>query len=110
MYGGMGLPDCLPDCLATVDEVFARVSALLQDGRKYLCATPSMTAADVTFASLAYPLVLPAEKERVFLSWDDALPEPFRAEVALRRGSPAGQFALRLYREDRHAAYTPPEA
>ena len=51
-----------------VDEVFDRVSALLKDGRKYLCGTPAMTAADVTFAALAYPLVLSTEKAAVFVS------------------------------------------
>lgn len=102
MYSGMGLPDGLPGFIATVDEAFARVSALLSDGRKYLCGTPHMTAADITFASLAYPLVLPAEKAAVFVSWDDWLPEGFRAEVRRRRETAAGQFVLRLYEEERH--------
>merc|ERR1712096_218059 len=94
MYGGMGLPGGLPGFIAAVDEVFDRVSALLQDGRKYICGTPEMTAADITFASLAYPLVLPEEKAAVFVSWGDELPEGFRAEVGRRRETPAGQFVL----------------
>ena len=102
MYGGMGLPDGLPGFVATVDEVFARVSSLLADGRKYICATPQMTAADLTFAALAYPLVLPEEKAGVFMSWSDTLPEGFRTEVRKRRESAAGQFVLRLYKEERH--------
>ena len=102
MYNGMGLSGGVDEFLATVDEVFARVCNLLKDGRKYLCGTPSMTAADVTFAALAYPLVLPEEKARVFVSWGDDLPAAFRAEVRRRRESPAGQFVLRLYSEERH--------
>ena len=102
MYGGLGLPDGLPGFLATVDEVFERVSTLLKDGRKYLCNTPSMSAADVTFAALAYPLVLPEEKASVFVSWGDDLPEGFRNEVRRRRETLAGQFELRLYKEERH--------
>ena len=102
MLSGMELPDGLPGFIAAVDEVFARVSALLKDGRNYVCGTPEMTAADITFAALAYPLVLPEEKAAVFVSWDDELPEGFRAEVHRRRQTPAGQFVLRLYKEERH--------
>jgi glutathione S-transferase len=54
----MGLPEGLPGFVAAVDKAFDRASALLKDGRKYICGTPQMTAADVTFASLAYPLIL----------------------------------------------------
>ena len=103
MYSGMGLPEGLPGCIATVDEVFARVSGLLKDGRKYICGTPEITAADVTFASLAYPLILPEEKAAVFVSWDDKLPQGFRNEVQHRRQTLAGQFVLRLYKEERHS-------
>ena len=88
--------------LEKVDEVFESVSALLKDDRKYLCNTPDMSAADITFASLAYPLILPKEKAKVFVSWDDDLPEEFRTEVKKRRETPAGQFVLRLYKEERH--------
>ena len=102
MLSGMDLPEKLPDFLEKVDEVFESVSAMLKDGRKYLCNTPEMSAADITFASLAYPLILPKEKARVFVSWDDDLPEEFRTEVKKRRETPAGQFVLRLYKEERH--------
>ena len=101
MLSGMELPGGLPGFTSTVDEVFARVSGLLSDGRKYICG-PQMTAADITFAALAYPVVLPAEKAAVFVSWDDELPEGFRAEVQKRRQTLAGQFVLRLYKEERH--------
>merc|ERR1712187_314025 len=94
MLSGMDLPQGLPGFVATVDEVFDRVSTLLKDGRKYICGTPDMTAADITFAAIAYPLVLPEEKAAVFASWDDELPEGFRTEVRHRRETPAGQFVL----------------
>eukprot|EP00413_Alexandrium_margalefii_P033266 CAMPEP_0204579066 /NCGR_PEP_ID=MMETSP0661-20131031/43280_1 /ASSEMBLY_ACC=CAM_ASM_000606 /TAXON_ID=109239 /ORGANISM="Alexandrium margalefi, Strain AMGDE01CS-322" /LENGTH=107 /DNA_ID=CAMNT_0051588039 /DNA_START=562 /DNA_END=886 /DNA_ORIENTATION=+ len=102
MLSGMDLPQGLPGFIATVDEVFIRVSALLEDGRKYICGTLDMTAADITFASLAYPLVLPEEKAAVLVSWDDELPGGFRTEVLRRRETPAGKFVLRLYKEERH--------
>eukprot|EP00040_Diaphanoeca_grandis_P039531 m.259329 g.259329 ORF g.259329 m.259329 type:complete len:281 (-) comp37901_c0_seq1:124-966(-) len=102
MMAGLEIPQGLPGFVATVDEVFARVSALLADGRKYICNTPQMTAADITFAALAYPLILPEEKAAVFVSWDDELPQGFRKEVRRLRATPAGQFVLRLYTEDRY--------
>lgn len=116
MAGGMGLSlrkDCaaLKGFVKTVDEVFEKVSEMLAENEKmqsggsssgYICGTPGLSAADITFASLAYPLVLPDEKSDVFLSWDrDELPAAFREEVRRRRASPAGQFVLRLYREER---------
>mmetsp|Transcript_28675 Transcript_28675/g.52336 ORF Transcript_28675/g.52336 Transcript_28675/m.52336 type:complete len:288 (-) Transcript_28675:395-1258(-) len=104
MRSGMNLPGGLPDFISTVDEVFDRVSTLLEknDGRKYICDTEDLSAADIAFASLAYPLVLPEEKADVFLSWNDELPRDFREEVGRRRESVAGQFVLRLYREERN--------
>ena len=77
-------------------------SSLLQDGRKYICATEDLTAADITFASLAYPLILPEEKASVFVSWDDDLPKEFRSEVQRLRETLAGKYVLRIYKEERH--------
>lgn len=104
MLSVMDLPQGLRGFEAAVDRIFDKVSELLKDGRRYLCADAEhLTVADLTFASLAYPLVLPVEKERVFLSWEtDDLPEGFRAEVRKRRESRAGQFVLRLYRDERN--------
>jgi len=101
MMSGLGF-ERLPEFVEEVDKVFTRVSELLSDGRKYLCGTPEITAADITFASLAYPLILPEEKATAFLGWDDKLPENFRNEVRTRRETPAGKFVLRLYKEERH--------
>ena len=101
MLSGLDLPQGLPGFIRTVDQVFDEVSSLLQDGRKYICATADLTAADITFASLAYPLILPEEKASVFVSWDDDLPPDFRAEVQRLRKTLAGKFVLRLYKEER---------
>mmetsp|Transcript_22598 Transcript_22598/g.49044 ORF Transcript_22598/g.49044 Transcript_22598/m.49044 type:complete len:101 (+) Transcript_22598:302-604(+) len=97
MMGGLGITPSGPDQgqLAIVDKAFDRVSSLLGDGRKYLCGTDVMTAADLTFCSLAYPLVLPDEKGSVFVSWADDLPEGFRQEVRKRRESAAGGVLVR---------------
>lgn len=82
-----------------VDETFAAVAELLRDGRRYLCGD-RFTVADLTFASLASPVLLPAEHP-----FELPRPEDFQGEARDRiegwRASPAGRFALRLYREDR---------
>jgi glutathione S-transferase len=86
----------------TLHRVFDAVSELLADGRKYLVGD-RFTAADLTFAALAGPALLPPEAPFPIGAIDD-LPEPL---VTLHRelaASPAGTYALRLYREHRRAA------
>lgn len=85
-------------------QAFDEVDALLADGRRYLLGdAPSF--ADITFASLAALAVLPPEYagrsllgRRLVLEDLDA---DWRAEVLDFRRRPAGQFVLRLYREER---------
>lgn len=84
-----------------LDEVLDNVSARLADGRRYL-AGDRFSAADLTFASLLAPTLLPAPLQSVMpLAWDE-LPAELRALVERVRATPAGQFALRLYAEERH--------
>jgi glutathione S-transferase len=78
-----------------VDEVFDQVNKkLISDGRTYLAGTEKPSAADLAFASLAYPLLMP--------SW--ALPEilipvTFRTKCEQYRSSPAGRLAFKMYEE-----------
>jgi glutathione S-transferase len=85
-------------------ESFARVDALLADGRPYLMGE-SMSFVDITFASLAALAVLPPEYAGRSLAGRrltlDDLDADWRAEVEAFRARPAGQFVLRLYREER---------
>jgi len=85
---------------ATFDEV----DRMLLDGRRYLVGD-SLTFADITFASLGALAVLPAEYPGGNLSGrrlDIATLDPgWREEVERFRRRPAGQFILRLYREER---------
>jgi glutathione S-transferase len=86
--------------------VFDEVDARLADGRRYLLGdTPCF--ADITFASLGALAVLPGEYGGGHLATRfpevDTLPEPWRAEVRAFRERPAGQFILRMYREERRA-------
>src|SRR5262249_50988282 len=81
-----------------IDGVWQLVEDTLQDGRPFLCGD-AFTAADLTFASLAAPLTFP--DEHPFSPRVDTLPAgivAIRAELVAR---PAGQFALRMYREHR---------
>jgi glutathione S-transferase len=80
-----------------VDEIFEEVGRRLGDGRRYLTGD-RFTAADLTFAALATPVVAPPELGEL-LPLDRV--DDMAAELARYRGTPAGAFALRLYAEDR---------
>ena len=82
-----------------VDEIFAKVEALLADGRRYLTGN-TFTAADLTLASLAAPLVWPDGYAKNFDS-NYALPVEVTAMFARYRATVAGQFILRMYDDHR---------
>jgi glutathione S-transferase len=84
---------------------FDEVDALLADGRRYLTGA-TLTFADLTFASLGALAVLPPEYpggrlQGRRMSLDEVRDPAWRAEVERLRARPAGQFILRLYREER---------
>jgi len=85
--------------LDRVRQIFTDVGEKLRDGRDYLVAG-RFTAADLTFASLAAPMLLPAECRAVQPALED-LPSVMREEVLRMRDTPAGRFALRLFAEKR---------
>lgn len=87
--------------LAKTKEILAEVGEALSDGRRYLVGD-RLTAADVAFASLAAPALLPPDHPAFVVPWDQ-VPPAMRGEVEAMRATPAGAFALRLYREDRRA-------
>ncbi len=82
-----------------VDEVFAQVAERLADGRRYLLGD-TFTAADLAFAALSAPCVVPPEYG-VPLPTLDEIPPAAADLVRAYRATPAGRFALRLYAEDR---------
>lgn len=92
-------PDTVAAAHRTVEAVLSDVDGRLADGRRYLFGS-HLSAADVGFAALAAPLVLPPNHPG---SMDRAeeLPASLRPLVEATRQRPAGEFVLRLYREDR---------
>jgi glutathione S-transferase len=83
----------------TVRETFDAVAERLSDGRPYLCGE-RFSAADLTFASLAAPMLMPPEYG-VPLPQPEELPAAMAATVRELREHPAGAYALRMFREER---------
>ncbi len=85
--------------LTQVNAVFEAVSARLQDGRPYLCGD-AFSAADLTFAALAAPVLLP-QNYGVKLPPMSAVPPTLRTQIERFRSTLAGAFVLRLYEQER---------
>jgi len=87
--------------LQQVEAVFQQVDRQLSDGRRFLVGD-RFSAADLTFASLAAPVLYPQGYRAVHPPLE-AMSAATRAQVELLRATPAGQFALRLFAEERGA-------
>lgn len=59
---------------------------MLSDGRAYLCGD-SISAADITFAALAFPVLLPEETADVFVEYDPRLLPRGYVEIIKRCGA-----------------------
>ncbi len=84
-------------------DEFDYVGELLADGRPYLCGE-RFTAADLTFAALAAPMVVPPEYTVRLPQPEDAVPEEPRAMIERAREHPAGRHALDMFRRHRRQA------
>jgi len=84
---------------AIMDVTLGQVGERLGDGRRYLVGD-RLGAADLALATLIAPAVLPPEYTGPLPSMDE-LPAAMRREVEEIRAHPAGQFTLRLFREER---------
>ena len=85
--------------VAFIRKIFTQVNGLLADGRKYLTGS-TLTMADIAFAAVSSPLILPEEFGGVVAQIND-LPEELRKVVLELRETAAGQFVLGIYQEDR---------
>jgi glutathione S-transferase len=85
--------------LERIQGLFRQVDELLSDGRRFLIGE-RFTAADLTFAALAAPLLLPAECRAAQPDFD-TLPAPMREQILRLRDTDAGRFALRLFSQER---------
>lgn len=92
-------PEGAERSLARVHGVFRTVGERLRPGRRFLVGE-RFTAADLTFAALAAPVLFPAECRAVHPALN-AVPETMREEVLRLRDTEAGKFALRLFAEER---------
>jgi glutathione S-transferase len=84
---------------------FDHVAGLLEDGRRYLCGE-RFSAADLTFAALSAAVLVP-DVYGTPLPQPETLPPQIAALVRRAREHPAGEFALRVIAEQRHAAPAP---
>jgi glutathione S-transferase len=88
--------------LTSIDQArreFDAVSLRLRDGRPFLLGD-RFTAADLAFACLGAPAVLPPQYS-AWLPPLDAFSEAARARALSFRDTPAGGFVMRLFRDER---------
>ena len=92
-------PERVQRSLNRCQDVFRRISERLSDGRQYLVGS-AFGAADLTFAALAAPLLLP-ERFGGSIPSVDEVPDRMRTEVLAMRSTLAGEFALQMYQDHR---------
>ncbi len=95
-------PDSAQRSLQRVREVFQEVGERLTDGRPFLVGG-RLSAADITFASLAAPVLLPAGYRAAHPRVDE-VPAAMREVVCSLRDTGAGQFAVNLFSRERSEA------
>ena len=91
-----------------VDRIFDRTAERLSDGRTYLTGN-HFTAADLTFAALSAAVLLP-DDYGVSLPRLEELPVEMAEQIRKWRKHPAGQFALKIYRDCRNLKRAPVSA
>jgi glutathione S-transferase len=92
-------PDNAQYSLERVHAIFREVDERLADERRFLVGE-RFTAADLTFAALAAPMLFPVGC-RATLPVLDAVPAAMREEVLRLRSTRAGKFAMGLYLHER---------
>ncbi len=85
--------------LTRIDAVFDEIAARISDQRPFLLGD-RFTAADLTFAALTAPVLVPAGYGSP-LPPMELMPTAMATEVQRLRAHPAGRFAARLYATER---------
>jgi len=100
MRRGMRInPESADRSLERVRTVFATVDELLGGGLTFLVGD-CFSAADLTFAALAAPVLLPRNYGSSLPSLE-RVPAEMLAQIEEFRATPAGVFAMRIYRDHR---------
>ncbi len=92
-------PEEAANSLQIIREIFGSIERRLQTGREYLVGD-SFSAADLTFASLAAPVLRP-NNHPFYSSKIEKIDRQVAEVIEELRETTAGKFALSLYREQR---------
>ena len=87
-----------------IEDTFGRIAQHLADGRRFLIGD-KFSVADLTFAALAAPVLLPDHHPTKFPPLTD-LADEARTQMVTWRETPAGQFAMRMYKDHRDERMT----
>jgi glutathione S-transferase len=83
-----------------IEATFDRIEQILGDGRRYI-AGDRFTVADLTFAALAAPVLVPPNHPTQTFDLELFKAVAARDQIKAWRDRPAGQFGMRLYADER---------
>jgi glutathione S-transferase len=92
-------PDTVETAPRRIREIFDEASARLERGPHLV--GERITAADLSFAAMAAPALMPDAGHPAAYPDPSELDEPVADAMRELRAHPAGEYALRLYREER---------
>jgi glutathione S-transferase len=97
----------LDEAEATIRSIFDEVAERLADGGRIV--GDRLTGADVAFACMSVPAVCPLDGyPKARMPQPEEFPEEVAATIRGLRAHPAGEYALRMFREERHGEPPPP--
>jgi glutathione S-transferase len=92
-----------------IRSVFDEVAERLADGGRIV--GDRITGADIAFASMCVPAVCPDEGHpKARMPQPEEFPDDVASTIRDLRAHPAGEYALRMFREERHGEPPPPGA